>query len=343
MKEGRLGYYFIVMASVFVVMAGIKSASVIVVPFLLSLFLAIIMLPSYEFFNKKGLHSSISMLLVVSILIVLISLVTKLVGSSVQDFNSNIDVYSERLLVYYLNIVEFGADLGLEISEQELSSIVNAKRIMSFTTNILQSMGSMLTNGFVVLLTMIFMLFESMNFKSKLELAGKNSDALVHMQNITTKIKEYMVLKAIISALTGVVIWGALVLVGTDYAFLWGLVAFLFNFIPNIGSIIAAVPAVILTLVQFGGLSAMIVASLYVAINILVGSIIEPKVMGKGLGLSTLVVFLSLIFWGWLLGIVGMLLSIPLTIVLKIILDDNKSTRWISIMLGSGEMEANQK
>ncbi len=343
MKEKKLGYYFIVMASVFIVLAGVKSASVIVVPFLLSLFLAIILLPSYEYFNKKGLHSSISMLLVVSILIIIISLVSKLIGSSIQDFNSNINIYSERLLVYYLNLVKFAGDLGIEISAQELSSVVNTKQIMSFSTNILQSMGSMLTNSFVVLLTVIFMLFESMNFKAKIELAGENSDALHHLQNITSKIKEYMVLKAVISALTGMIIWGALALIGTDYAFLWGLVAFLFNFIPNIGSIIAAVPAVLLTLVQFGAFSAMLVALLYVAINIIVGSVIEPKVMGKGLGLSTLVVFLSLIFWGWLLGIVGMLLSIPLTIMLKIILDDNEGTRWISIMLGSGETKANQK
>ncbi len=343
MRESKLGYYFIVMASVIIVMAGVKSASVIVVPFLLSLFLAIILLPSYEYFNKKGLPSSISMLLVISALIILIYLVTKLIGSSIQDLNSNIDLYSERLLIYYLNIVDFAADIGMEISAQELSSVVNTKQIMSFSTNILQSMGSMLTNSFVVLLTVIFMLFESMNFKSKIELAGKNSDALLHLQNITSKIKEYMVLKAVISAVTGIIIWGALVLIGTDYAFLWGLVAFLFNFIPNIGSIIAAVPAVLLTLVQFGAFSAMLVALLYMAINIIVGSIIEPRVMGKGLGLSTLVVFLSLIFWGWLLGIVGMLLSIPLTIMLKIVLDDNEGTRWISIMLGSRETKANQK
>ena len=343
MRESKLGYYFIVMASVIIVMAGVKSASVIVVPFLLSLFLAIILLPSYEYFNKKGLPSSISMLLVISALIILIYLVTKLIGSSIQDLNSNIDLYSERLLIYYLNIVDFAADIGMEISAQELSSVVNTKQIMSFSTNILQSMGSMLTNSFVVLLTVIFMLFESMNFKSKIELAGKNSDALLHLQNITSKIKEYMVLKAVISAVTGIIIWGALVLIGTDYAFLWGLVAFLFNFIPNIGSIIAAVPAVLLTLVQFGAFSAMLVALLYMAINIIVGSIIEPRVMGKGLGLSTLVVFLSLIFRGWLLGIVGMLLSIPLTIMLKIVLDDNEGTRWISIMLGSRETKANQK
>jgi len=181
------------------------------------------------------------------------------------------------------------------------------------------------------------MLLESKHFSSKIELISKGNDTYTHIQAITSQIKEYMVLKAIISIFTGLIIWISLIIIGTDYAFLWALIAFLFNFIPNIGSIIAAVPAVLLTLVQLGPISALIVTFLYVGVNIIIGSIIEPKIMGKGLGLSTLVVFLSLIFWGWLLGIVGMLLSIPLTIMIKIILDDNENTRWLSVLLGQGE------
>ena len=146
-----------------------------------------------------------------------------------------------------------------------------------------------------------------------------------------------MVLKAVISLFTGLINWIALVVIGTDYAFLWAVLAFLLNFIPNIGSIIAAVPAVLLTLVQLGSISAVIIALVYMMVNVVIGSIIEPKVMGRGMGLSTLIVFLSLLFWGWLLGAVGMLLSIPLTIMAKIALDANENTKWIAILLGTGE------
>jgi predicted PurR-regulated permease PerM len=158
-----------------------------------------------------------------------------------------------------------------------------------------------------------------------------------HINQIFTQIKSYMVIKALISLLTGFIVWMFLSVLGTDYAFLWGVLAFLFNFIPNIGSIIAAVPAVLITLVQLGGINALIVAIFYLIVNIVIGSVLEPKVMGRGLGLSTLVVFLSLIFWGWLLGIVGMLLSIPLTIMAKIIFAANEETKWIAVLLGSGE------
>ena len=117
---------------------------------------------------------------------------------------------------------------------------------------------------------------------------------------------------------------------------MWGLIAFLLNFIPTIGSIIAAIPAILLTLIQLGPLTAGLVAASYLAINILIGNVLEPKLMGRGLNLSPLVVFLSLVFWGWVLGPVGMLLSIPLTVMIKIALENDQNTRWIGLMLGAG-------
>ena len=337
MENKTIGYYFIVMASVVIVLAGIKSASEIVVPFLLSIFLAIILSPSYNFFRKKGVNDSLSLTLVISLFLVFLALVVKLLGSSAQDFSSNIDFYEQQLLVYFHSIEGFTQGLGFELPLNELSTAINSKQIMLFATGILQSMGSMFTNGFVILFTLIFMLLESNHFSEKISYADGIKGSLGHITEISSKIKEYMVLKAIMSLLTGLIVWIALFIIGTDYAFLWAVLAFLLNFIPNIGSIIAAVPAVLLTLVQLGAFSAFIVGIVYVVVNIVIGSIVEPKVMGKGLGLSTLVVFLSLLFWGWLLGAVGMLLSIPLTIMAKIALDANENTKWISILLGSGD------
>ena len=116
---------------------------------------------------------------------------------------------------------------------------------------------------------------------------------------------------------------------------MWGVFAFLLNYIPNIGSIIASVPAVLLSLIQLGPMPALISAVGFFLVNTMVGSVVEPKVMGEGIGLSTLVVFLSLAFWGWVLGPVGMLLSVPLTMAVKIALGGEESTQWISILLGS--------
>ncbi|WP_373072263.1 AI-2E family transporter [Sulfurimonas sp.] len=337
MENHKIGYSFLVMASVVIVLAGIKSASEIVVPFLLSLFLAIILSPMYNFFRKKGLADSLSLTLVIGVFSLFLVLVANMLGSSTQDFSSNIDFYQTQLLGYFKEIDTFASSYGVELPISELSNTINSKQIMLFTTDILQSMGSMFANGFVVLFTLIFMLLESSHFMEKISYAKGIDKSVKYIEEISTKIKKYMVLKALMSLLTGFIIWLALLLIGTDYAFLWAFLAFLLNFIPNIGSIIAAVPAVLLTLVQLGGISASLVAVVYLIVNVVIGSILEPKVMGKGLGLSTLIVFLSLLFWGWLLGTVGMLLSIPLTIMAKIALDTNENTKWIAILLGSGE------
>ena len=337
MKENKIGYSFMVMASVVIVLAGVKSASAIIIPFLLSLFIAIILTPSYNFFKNKGIPEAISLLLVISVFLTFLALVAKLIGTSVTDFSANINMYSEKLTSYYMSIASYAQEFGVVLPVDEFSTLIDSKRIMTFGTTVLQSMGSMFTNGFVIILTVVFMLLESSHFLAKIDFADGDRDTVVHIKEISQKIKQYMVLKALISLLTGFVVWIALLFIGTDYAFLWGVMAFMFNFIPNIGSIIAAVPAVLITLVQLGSFSALLVTALYTAVNIIIGSFIEPKVMGRGLGLSTLVVFLSLLFWGWLLGIVGMLLSIPLTIMAKIAFDANDNTKWISVLLGTGE------
>ncbi len=334
MQNRQVGYSFIVMASVIIVLAGIKIAAAIIVPFLLSLFLAIILSPAYNFFRKKSVPDIIALLIVVGLFGVLLGLVAKLLGSSAYDFKSNIDFYSQQLLIQFHSIQLFTNKLGIELPIDEITSSINSKQAMLFATGILQSMGSMLTNGFVVLFTLVFMLLESSSFVKKI---AYSNGGVNHIEEILSKIKEYMVLKAIISFFTGIIIWVALSFVGTDYAFLWAVLAFLLNFIPNIGSIIAAVPPVLLTFIQLGSVSALVVVVVYTAVNIIIGSIVEPKVMGKGLGISSLVVFLSLIFWGWLLGTVGMLLSIPLTIMAKIVFDANENTKWIAVILGSDE------
>ena len=337
MQKARLGYFFIVMASVIIVLAGIKFAAAIIVPFLLSLFIAIILSPSYNFFKSKGFPEILSIVIVIGVFLFLFALIAKLIGGSVHDFSSHIDAYAAKLTSYYQSISAFGENFGVEIPVSEISSLINSKQIMRFFTSLIEGLGSVFTNGFVVILTVVFMLLESKNFILKIKYADHDAEAMKHINTIFTQIKSYMVIKALISLVTGFTVWVFLKVMGTDYAFLWGVLAFLLNFIPNIGSIIAAVPAVLITLVQSGLVSALFVAAFYVVVNILIGSIIEPKVMGKGLGLSTLVVFLSLIFWGWLLGIVGMLLSIPLTIMAKIIFAANEDTKWLAVLLGSGE------
>jgi predicted PurR-regulated permease PerM len=192
-----------------------------------------------------------------------------------------------------------------------------------------------LSNAFLILLTVIFILLEAATFPGKLNAAfGSSEETAGTFESFLGKINRYMVIKTWMSLMTGILVAVFLAILRVDYPVLWGLLAFMFNYVPNIGSIIAAVPPVLLAFIQFGTTKALIAAAGYVVFNVIIGNVVEPRFMGRGLGLSTLVVFLSLVFWGWILGPVGMVLSIPLTMTLKIALESAEETKWAGILLG---------
>jgi AI-2 transport protein TqsA len=191
-------------------------------------------------------------------------------------------------------------------------------------------------NTFLILLIILFMLMESGSFSVKAKaILGTSDESIAYFSTITRNIRHYLGIKTLICLLTGICIYAAMLIIGVDYPLLWALIAGLMNYIPNIGSIIAAVPAVLLALVQFGVGGALWTLGSFLLVNNVLGNFVEPRIMGKGLGLSTLVVFLSLLFWGLILGTVGMFLSVPLTMTIKIILEQNEKTRWLAILLGT--------
>ncbi len=169
---------------------------------------------------------------------------------------------------------------------------------------------------------------------------SKNPErSLAAVGKFSESAKQYLVIKTLISAGIGVFIWLWLLILGIDYPVLWGTLSFLLNYVPNIGSIIAAVPVAMLALLQKGVGTALLAILGFVAVHVVVGNILEPKLMGKGLNLSTLVVFVSLVFWGWILGPIGMILSVPMTSLVKIGLESHEETRGYGRMLGTGSEE----
>ncbi len=335
-QTGRFGSSMIVLAATVIVFAGVKAAASIIIPFLLSLFIAIILMPLLHSLVDKKIPTALVMLLIVGLLVSGFTLFGVIVGHAINDFVANLPVYEENIRGRLTGVFDWFEAKGFALPEKNLLQLLDPGWIFGYMTGALKGFGSILTNGFVILLTTVFMMLEGVTYRDKIGFIDRlnHSGGQAHLNEILKKINHYMALKALISVGTGVLVFMLLTFFGLDFAVLWAVVAFLLNFIPNIGSIMAAVPAVILATVQLDFLSALWIAVGYVVINMLVGSVIEPKVMGRGLDLSTLVVFLSLIFWGWLLGPVGMLLSIPLTIMVKIIFDANESTRWIAVMLG---------
>jgi predicted PurR-regulated permease PerM len=337
MSTFSAGSRLLLMTAAFViVVAGMKAAQPILVPFLLSVFIAIISAPSMFYLQRRGLPTAIALLFVLAAVISMLLLVAVLIGNSIEDFRQSLPLYQSRLQNQLSAFISLFSKIGINLSLIEVQAYFDPGVAMRMVANTLNGLGSVLTNGFLILLTVAFILAEASSFPQKLHRVLDRPDhSLPGFDHFLVTVKQYMVIKTWISLATGAIVWLGLWLLEVDYPFLWGVLAFFLNYVPNIGSIIAAIPAVLLALIQLGWGHAVGVALLYLAINIVMGNVVEPRYMGKGLGLSTLVVFLSLIFWGWVLGPVGMLLSIPLTMTVKIAMDHNEETRWIAVLLDS--------
>ncbi|NOQ68770.1 MAG: AI-2E family transporter [Gammaproteobacteria bacterium] len=336
----------IVAAAVIIIIAGMRQSAPLIVPFLLSVFIAVICFPLMCKFQQIGFSKALSLFLVMLLVMFIGVALTVLIGSSLTDFSRMVPEYQQKISAEWVDVLQWLNNRGFSITET-IKEVIDPAAAVGLLSSILKGFGNVLTNSFLIILTVIFILIEAAGLTQKFlilhgidlsqdESSEKDiSQAFSHI--FAEKLRSYMSMKTIISMITGVVIGVALWLIGVDYPVLWGVLAFMLNFIPNIGSIIAAVPAVMLTIVQLGFTPALLVAAVYVAVNVIIGSVVEPKYMGKGIGLSTLVVFVSLVFWGWVLGPVGMLLSVPLTITVKLALDSKPETQWLGHLLGPVE------
>jgi predicted PurR-regulated permease PerM len=226
--------------------------------------------------------------------------------------------------------------LNIHLNTDLIRQHLDPAMAMSMTTNLLGGLGGVLSNLFLILLTVVFMLFEAESMPRRVHVALADPDMkLNHIDRFIKSVNSYLAIKTLVSLGTGLTIGVWLWILGVDHFLLWAVLAFLLNYIPNIGSILAAIPAVLMAFVQFGFGTAGLVGLGFILVNTVMGNVIEPRMMGRGLGLSTLVVFLSLIFWGWLLGSVGMLLSVPLTMIVKIALETRSETNWLAVLLSS--------
>jgi AI-2 transport protein TqsA len=328
----------LLMASLVVIFAGIKAAENLIVPFLLAVFIAVIVSSVMLWLRKHGVGPAVTLILMVFALIAVVVGLTGLVGSAVDDFRGNMPQYQEQLSKKWHAVSTWLDNKGWKVPELDvLLEQIDPKPVLGFTGSLLGSLSGLLGNSFLILLTVVFMLLEGSSFAAKLDALPEGvREVTAQYREVVASIRRYMAFKTVICIMTGVLVTLLLLALRVEYAVLWGLLAFVLNYIPSIGSIIAALPAVLLALVLNGVWPAVWVAVGYVVINVAIGNVIEPRVMGKGMGLSALIVFLSLVFWGWLLGPVGMLLSVPLTISVKIGLMAGERTRPIALLLGGG-------
>ncbi|HCQ7753198.1 AI-2E family transporter [Citrobacter sp. 50677481] len=324
----------IMLGMLVIILTGIRFAADIIVPFILAIFLAVVLNPLVQRMVKLRVPRVMAVSILVLIIVMAMVLLLAYLGTSLNELARTLPQYRSSLVVPLKNLEPWLVRLGIGVSVDELVKYIDPNAAMTLVTNLLAQLSNAMSSIFLLLLTVVFMLLEVPQLPTKFQqIMTRPVEGMAAIQRAIDSVSHYLVLKTAISIVTGLVVWAMLAALEVRFAFVWGLLAFALNYIPNIGSVLAAIPPIAQVLV-FGGLyDALVVLAGYLMINLVFGNILEPRIMGRGLGLSTLVVFLSLIFWGWLLGPVGMLLSVPLTIIVKIALEQTVAGQSIAILL----------
>ncbi len=323
-------------AGLVIIIYGINLAQSVVALFLVSVFLALIATPPVRWMERKHIPPAIAVLIVMAVMIILLVIIGGVVGSSLSTFSEALPFYQKRLQDQVFALKPFFASKHIVVTDKVLIEYLNPGPMIGLVVGLLGRMGSVLSDIVLILLTVSFILLEASSFPIKLRaILGDPKLAFPQFTKFVDDIKRYMILKTIINLIAAIIIGLWLYILGVDFPVLWGFVAFLLHFVPNIGSVLCAIPAVLLALIELGPGPAALAAAGYLVVGFTLGNVIEPRLMGHRLGLSTLVVFLSLIFWGSVLGPIGVVLCIPFTMTLKFAFESSKSTRWIAVLLGS--------
>ena len=324
--------FWLIAASLVIVVTGMKAMSNIILMLLMAVFITAISLTPFQWLTKKKVPEIAALIIVIISIMGVLYGFAILLGASVNGFSERFPFYQQRFDELWLSAHHSLVSAGLVDKDANMKNIIASANIMKSSGSAVASLGKLVSDPLVTLFIYIFMMLEVTIFGKKMKLLSPH--ALGGVQVIIGNIRKYFAVKFLTSFSTGLIIYIGLLWIGVDFPLLWGLIAFILNFIPSIGSIFAAIPAVLLAFIQLDPFSGLVTGILYLVTNVMIGSIIEPPLMGRNLGLSPLIVFVSILLWGFVLGPVGMLISAPLTMIIKIIFDNRKTTHAVGIILG---------
>jgi len=334
--------FLVIVAALVIIIAGINLAQSIVVLILVSVFLALLGTPPVLWLKEKHVPAVLAVFLVMAGMVSIVLLVSFQIATSVSAFSNELPLIQSRIKEQFLQLSIFLASRGIIVSDNMFLKAVNPDTIMRLVTGLLTELSFILSDLVLILLTVTFILLEVSSFPVKLQaILGEPRRVFPQFTKFAVDIKRYVIITTFINLAAGILITVWMYILGVQFPFLWGFLAFLLYYIPNIGSVIAVIPSALMAFVQYGFGSALLVVLGFIVVGFIIGNGVQPRLMGEKLGLSTLVVFLSLIVWSSLLGLIGAVLSIPLTMALKFAFENNERTRWVAILLGSTTLKVN--
>jgi predicted PurR-regulated permease PerM len=328
--------YLLTAAAFMVVIAGLHAAASIIVPFLLAVFIAVICAPVYQAMTRRRVPASVAILGIVLMMLGAVLLMVGVLERAINSISGRLPHYQTALFAQVDQLWQWLEAYGLEVPDVTLREYFNPQSLIHHLGTVASALGDVLTTTFIIVIVAIFILLEGSALPDKIrQVDGLSFETWTRLRQIVAHVRRYMFLKTVMSLLTGALVALWLFAVGVEFPILLGVLAFALNYIPTIGSIVAAIPTILLAFIQFGVGAAALTTLANIVINLGVSNGIEPRYLGHGLGLSPLVVILSVLFWGWVLGAMGMLLAVPLTMTVKIALESSDDTRWIAVLMST--------
>jgi len=312
-----------------------EIASILTI-FFFSVFTALIFTPLVRWLKQKGIPGGLSVILVILLFTLIILILGVLVVKTAIQFGNQIPIYQAQLTELVNSYTKYIPSYRGFSVQSILQNIVSIT--VSLMVNIVNEIVNAGTTAGIIIVTAAFLLIDAANSPDKTNSEIENQSELsLRLSKFNKKLVKFIVIRAEINLITGISIALLLFIGGIDYAILWGVLIFLLSYIPYIGLVIASVPPIVLALFKYGPLGALAVILIIIAVDALTENVLFPSLMGKGLQLSPAFLFLALIYWNFIFGLGGVLLSIPLTIVLKIVLESFEETKWLARVMGPSD------
>jgi predicted PurR-regulated permease PerM len=325
----------VVTAALAVSVVVAKMAASIIAPILLAAFIAIITTSPLRWLVRKRVPKWLALAIVVIVLLEAGSIIILIFTGELETFSSGLPSLQDRLALLSDRVGAWLEGIGLTGGREAVKDIFDPAVLVFLVRTALSNVSSTFVSGLLILLIVVFMLLESSGLPAKLQTAfAMTEEGEARLARMLRAVNRYMVIKSLTSLATALILLICLWVLGINFAELWVILAFFLNYIPFVGAILMMIPPVLVALVQTDLQTTLLVALSYILTNAVIGNILEPRIMGRGLGVSTLALFISLLFWGWVLGTVGVFLATPLTIALVIALDASPHTRPFAILLG---------
>ncbi|MBI5869443.1 MAG: AI-2E family transporter [Actinobacteria bacterium] len=328
-------------ASITLILVGLRLAASILTTFFLAFVIAVSMNPIMAWLKRRGLPQWLAFSIVVLMVLFFMIFVAVVVFVSVQQLTTTLPTYQENIAEMKQSLVDWLNSKGIDLSSVGSLDSFDPHNMVNFFITMLREVSAAISGWMFILFVAAMMLIESTSHPAKLLRAVREGSPMPQrLIDFNRDIRSYLAINAWLGFAVAAMNTVFLLILGVDFALLWGILSFIFSFIPYIGFVVSFVPPTIMALLEFGLGKAILVAAGFIVINTVVDSIINPRIMSRGLNLSALMVILSVLFWSWVMGPLGAILAVPLTLaVKKLVLESSDESRWLAVLMEPENLE----